>query len=321
MSSFDLQWRGIEFMYPAVLGALVLLPLLAWWLGRRARVPAIPFPSLRLLKKAGVPARRQRGFWRWLPMLLALAFIIVAMARPRVPKGEVPDPSKGIDIMLSLDFSSSMKERDYHLDGKRVTRKEALIHVVRNFIAPRKTDRFGIVAFARGPWLVSPLTLDHEWALDAFKQTESSRGSAIGEGILAGTFFLKKTSERTKVMIVVTDGENSSGAEPWEVVPVVKREQVRTYVILIGPRKLYGSRLMNHDLMEVCKATAGQLFQAGDTHSLEAVYDLIDQLEKKEYLQKRHQTWRELYPFAAWAALFIVLADWVWRDVLRRRIP
>jgi Ca-activated chloride channel homolog len=321
MNWLGFGWRDFGFMHPWVLLGLLALPPLAWWLGKRGRVPSVPFPSIASLKSLGVPLRRRRGVPRWAFTLLALALIIVALARPRVPKGEVPDPSKGIDIMLALDFSSSMKQRDYHLEGKRVTRKEALIHVVKNFIEKRQNDRLGIVAFAKGPWLVSPLTPDREWALAAFSQTESSRGTAIGEGILAATYFLKKSSDRAKVIITVTDGQNSEGREPEMVIPYVKREAVKVYTILIGPQKLYGERLMNHDLMKVCKETRGQLFQASDTKALQSVYDMIDVLEKKELLQKRHQTFRELFPWLAAAALALVIAEIVLRDVLRRRIP
>ncbi len=321
MNWLGFNWRDFQFMHPWVLVALIVLPVLAWWLGRLGRVPSVPFPSLAPLKKLGVPLRRQRGLPRWVFTLLALALIIVALARPRVPKGEVPDPSKGIDIMLALDFSSSMRERDYHLEGKRVTRKEALIHVAKNFIEKRKNDRLGIVAYAKGPWLVSPLTPDHDWALQAFKQTESSRGTAIGEGILAATYFLKKSSDRTKIIINVTDGENSAGRQPYEVIPAVKKEGVKVYTILIGPQKLYGERLMDSDLMQMSKETHGRLFQASDTKALQSVYDMIDLLEKKDLLQKRHQTFRELFPWLVAAALAVVLLEVLLRDVLKRRIP
>jgi len=321
MSVEGFNWRELQFSEPWVLLGLLLLPMLAWWLGRRARVPSVPFPSLRPFRDLGVPLRRQRGRARWLLPLLALALLILALARPRVPKGDIPDPRRGIDIMLALDFSSSMRERDYHLEGKRVTRKEALIHVVHNFIAKRQYDRLGILAFARGPWLVSPLTLDHDWALEAFRQTESSRGTAIGDALVAATYFLKKSSDRTKIIILVTDGDNSAGPKPPEAIPVVKREGVKVYSILIGPQTLHGSQLMDHDLMKVSKATGGQLFQASDTRALEAVYDLIDLLEKKEYVQKRYQTFRELFPYLAAAALGLVLLEVLAREVLRRRIP
>jgi Ca-activated chloride channel family protein len=315
------NWREVEFSLPWVLLALAALPLLALWLGKRSRAAAVPFPSIQPLKSLGVPLRRHRGRWRWLFMLLPLALLIVAIARPRVPKGEIPDPRRGIDIMLALDFSSSMREKDYHLEGKRVSRKEALIHVVRNFIQKREFDRLGIVAFARGPWLVSPLTLDHEWALAAFKETQSSRGTAIGEGVMTATWFLKKSSDRTKIIIVVTDGENSAGRQPYEVISYVKKEQVRVYSILIGPQKLFGSQLLNHDMFELSKATGGQLFQASDTHSLESVYQMIDLLEKKEFVQKRHQTYRELFPYLAAAALALLLVQLILQDLLRRRVP
>ena len=87
--------------------------------------------------------------------------MVVALARPRVPRGDLPDPTKGIDILLTLDYSRSMAEHDYHLEGKRTSRRDALLHVVESFVSKRPKDRIGIVCFARSPFLVSPLTLDH----------------------------------------------------------------------------------------------------------------------------------------------------------------
>lgn len=313
--------KGLQFVCPWVLSALVLVPVVAWWLGRRGTVPSVPFPSLRLLRAAGITPRRQPGRWRWALILLPVALLIVALARPRVPKGEVPDPSKGIDIMLAVDYSSSMTARDFHLEGRTVTRAKALASVVEKFIAKRKHDRLGIIGFARGPYLVSPLTLDHEWVVAALHNIVQGRGTAIGEAIVASVHFLKRASDRSKIVIVVTDGENSSGRKPMDVAPFAKREGVRIYSILIGPERLSGWSLNEHELLKVSKMTGGQFFQAGDTHALESVYDMIDLLEKKELVQKRYQSYAELHPWFSGLALAVWLGQVLLAQVLRRRIP
>jgi len=214
-----------------------------------------------------------------------------------------------------------MTEQDYHLAGKRVTRAEALAHVVEKFITKRPNDRVGIIGFAKGPYLVSPLTLDHEWVLAALRQIVQGRGTAIGEAIVAAVHFLKKSSDRSKIIIIVSDGKNTAGRKPLEVGPFAKKEGVRIYPIIIGPERLLGRELNDHELLKVSKMTGGQLFQAGDTHTLQSVYDMIDVLEKKEYVQKRYQTFQELHPWLTGAALALMLGQVLVGQVLRRRIP
>jgi Ca-activated chloride channel homolog len=320
MSHLLEQCRGFEFMYPWVLPALLLLPIIAWWLGRAGPIPSVPFSSLKTLKALGPVPRRRLGRLRWALVLLPVALIIVALARPRLPKGEVPDPSKGIDIILALDYSGSMTEKDFHLKGKRVTRAEALAHVVENFVAKRKNDRIGIIGFTKGPYLVSPLTLDHEWVVAALHNVVQGHGTAIGEAIVASVHFLRKASDRSKIIIIVSDGINSAGRKPFETAPFAKKEGVRIYAIIIGPERLTGSRLNENEMLKVSKMTGGQLFQAGDTHALQSVYDMIDLLEKKRFVQRRYQTYHELFPWVTLAALALLAGQFLGQQ-FRRRIP
>ena len=109
--------QGLEFAHPWVLLGLLLLPVLAWRLGRTGPLPAVTIPSLQPLRGLGRTPRRHAGRWRWVLPLTVLALLLFAAARPRVPRGDVPDPTKGIDIMLTLDYSRSMAEQDFHLAG------------------------------------------------------------------------------------------------------------------------------------------------------------------------------------------------------------
>ena len=321
MNLLGYDWRGFEFQQPWFLLGLILVPWAAWWLSRPSAVPAIPFPTLRFLRPHGLPPRARPGRWRVLAVLFTLALMSLALARPRLPAGEIPDPSKGIDIMLALDFSSSMTVRDFHLQGKRVSRREALTYTVENFIAKRPRDRVGILGFARAPFLVSPLTLDHGWAINSLHQVEQSQGTAIGEGLVAAVHFLTKASQRSKVIILVTDGDNDLGRSPLEVVSYPKREGVKVHSILIGPEVLHGARLANHELLKVSRATGGQLFQATDTRGLLGVYDMIDQLEKKALMEKRMVAYQELFPWLTGAALALALGEVLLANLYRRRLP
>jgi Ca-activated chloride channel family protein len=253
--------------------------------------------------------------------LIPLALLIVGLARPRMPRGDLPDPSKGIDIMLALDFSRSMAETDFRLERKRVTRRAALEYVTEKFILGRPNDRIGIVCFARNPFLVSPLTLDHRWAIESMHQTDLATGTGIGWAVMAAGNFLRKDSDRSKVVILVTDGDNSSGPRASEIIGQLVRDKVKLYSVLIGPEMVTPSVAANHDLNRAARITGGQFFQANDTRALQGIYNLIDQLEKRELIQKRFVLWQELFlwPVAAGSALW--LGGWIWTRLLRRPLP
>lgn len=321
MSLLPEQFKGFEFAYPWVLLGLLALPAIAWWLGRRGPLPSITLPTLRPLQALGVQPRKHRGHWRIASVLLVLGLMLLALARPRLERGDLPDPTKGIDIMLTLDYSRSMAEQDFHLNGQRTSRRAALLHVVEDFIKKRPTDRIGIVCFARSPFLVSPLTLDHEWAMNSLRETDYSTGTAIGEGLAAAWQFIKKNSERSKVIILVTDGQNMMGRPPLQIAPFLLRDQIRLYSIIIGPEIVTPTAAANHELHKSSRMTGGQFFQARDTETLQKIYELIDQLEKKALLQKRFVTWRELFGWPAGVALGVLLGQLICRGFIRRRIP
>jgi Ca-activated chloride channel family protein len=310
-----------QFAHPWALASLMLLPVVAWWIGRRGQLPSITVPSLGALRGLGRTPRKHYGMWRLALPLAVLALMCIAMARPRLPRGDVPDPTKGIDIMLTLDFSRSMAEEDFHFERKRISRRLALIKVVEQFVRGRPNDRVGIVCFARSPFLVAPLTLDHEWALTSLKETDHSTGTAIGEGLAASEQFLKRHSTRSKVIILVTDGQNMIGRSPLQVAPLLLRDGIRLYSILIGPEIVTPTAAARHELNRASRITGGQFFQARDTLALKKVYDLIDQLEKKALTEKQFVAWRELFPWLVAAGLGLLMARFTLDEVWRRRAP
>lgn len=321
MTALDFSLAGFEFQHPWVLWFLLALGPLLWWLGRRGPLPSISVPTLRGASKLGSVPKRHPGAARFFFLVLPLALLIGALARPRVPRGDLPDPSKGIDIMLTLDFSRSMAETDFRLKGKRVMRKDALVSVTEDFIASRPNDRLGIVCFARNPWLVSPLTLDHGWVRSSLREAEMATGTGIGWALQASANFLKKASDRSKVIILITDGDNSAGPRPLEIAPLAVAERIKVYSVLIGPEMVTPSAAANHELNRVARMTGGQFFQANDSRALQGIYNLIDQLEKKELVQKRFVSWRELFPWFVGAGLALWLAGIVAGELARRRAP
>ncbi len=321
MTLSELNLAGFEFQYPWVLALLLGLVPLLWWLGRRGPLPAISVPTLRGVSHLGSIPRKHSGRARFFFLLLPLVLLLAALARPRVPRGDLPDPSKGIDIMLTLDYSRSMAETDFRLKGRRVARKDALVSVTEDFIAGRPNDRIGIVCFARTPWLVSPLTLDHAWVRSALREAEMATGTGIGWAMQASANFLKKASDRSKVIILITDGDNSAGPRPIEIAPLAVNDRIKIYSILIGPEMVTPSAAVNHELNRVARMTGGQFFQANDSRALQGIYNLIDQLEKRELIQKRFVSWRELFPWFAGAGLGLWLVALLAGEVAKRRIP
>ena len=314
------DFAELRFLHPWLLLGLSVLPWLAWQLGKKRPIPAIVVPSLARAGALGRVPQRHSGHWRQTLQLLAIALAVLAIARPRMPRGNTPDPSKGIDIMLCLDFSRSMAEEDFRLAGKRVSRKRALESVTESFVKGRPNDRIGIVCFARNPFLVSPLTLDHPWALESLRQTDLATGTGIGWALLAGDNYLKQDSNRSRVVILVTDGDNTSGPRGSEVAGALVQDHIKLYAILIGPEMVTPTMAGTHDLNKAARATGGQFFQANDSRALDGIYRLIDQLEKRELVQKRFVLWRELYPWPAWAALVCWMLPAAW-DSTRRRLP
>ena len=312
---------AIEFLYPWVLLGLLALPVLAWMHRRPRSVPSLAVPSLLGRAHLGAIPARQHSKAQALWSLLPLALLLVGLARPRMPRGDLPDPSKGIDIMLALDFSRSMAETDFRLERKRVSRRAALEYVTERFILGRPNDRIGIVCFARNPFLVSPLTLDHRWAIESMRQTDLATGTGIGWAVMAAGNFLRKDSDRSRVVILVTDGDNSSGPRASEIIGQLVRDKVKLYSVLIGPEMVTPSVAANHDLNRAARITGGQFFQANDTRALQGIYNLIDQLEKRELIQKRFVLWQELFLWPVGVGSALWLGGWLWTRLLRRPLP
>ena len=312
---------ALEFLYPWVLLGLLALPVLAWLHRRPRSVPSLAVPSLLGRAHLGAIPARQHSKAQALWSLLPLALLLVGLARPRMPRGDLPDPSKGIDIMLALDFSRSMAETDFRLERQRVSRRAALEYVTERFILGRPNDRIGIVCFARNPFLVSPLTLDHRWAIESMRQTDLATGTGIGWAVMAAGNFLRKDSDRSRGVLLGTDGDNSSGPRASELIGQLVRDTVKLYSVLIGPEMVTPSVAANHDLNRAARITGGQFFQANDTRALQGIYNLIDQLEKRELIQKRFVLWQELFLWPVGVGSALWLGGWLWTRLLRRPLP
>ena len=312
---------------------LLLLPLIAWRLFSKQRKSSIRFTSVSIAKRLS-PTLRQRLLW--LPKLLtllALLFLIVGLARPREGRDRTIVNSEGIAIEMVVDRSGSMQALDFKIDGEHVDRLTAVKNVAGKFVTGdpegdqdlegRFSDLVGLITFAGFADGVTPPTLDHGFVVANLNKTEivevrSEDGTAIGDAIALAVEKLNALDERqeekvkSKVIILLTDGENTAGElEPVAAAEVAQTMGIKIYTIGVGTKgqapfpvlnRFTGRQMVRmievnideETLQKVAQTTGGKYFRATDTDSLMGIYQEIDQLEKTKVESKNFTDYREL---------------------------
>src|SRR5277367_1647682 len=286
----------IRFLQPEWLWLLALLPLVLLLRGRRGPVAAIEFSDVGLAREVAGKSRSRVGGWLWLFPVLAGALMIVGLARPQRAHSRTEVTANGIDIVLALDVSGSMQALDFQVDNRRLNRIEVVKSVVSRFIEERPNDRIGIIAFAASPYLVSPLTLDHDWLLQNLERVSTAAanddGTAIGSAIAASVNRLRTTNAKSKVVVLLTDGMNNTGKiSPLAAAEAAKALGVKIYTIGVGVRGMAPIPMRDqagntHIVMDkvdvdektlqtVASETGGSFYRATDTHSLQEIYEQI----------------------------------------------
>ena len=309
----------MKFAYPYLLILLVLIPLLLWRRSRRPRA-TVHFPDGALLKKLPVTfaVRLQPVF----PILyaLGLACLIIAIARPQRGLQESHVNTEGVDMVLLLDLSTSMDTPDFARAGQRQTRIDSAKQVIADFVEKRTEDRIGMVAFAALPYSVAPLTLDHSWLIqrmDGLRTGMLEDGTAIGDAIASAVNRLRDSEAKSRVVILITDGENNRGElTPENAAQAAAALGIKIYTIGIGGglpvrRGFFNSAPEEIDttvLEQVASISNADFFRAYDLKALKKVYETIDQLEKTEIEMMQFTRYEE--NAAHWllaAALFLTL--------------
>ena len=191
-----------QFLQPEWFWLFALLPLVLLWRGRRGPVAAIEYSDVSLAREIARRGRSRVGWLLWMLPIVAAALMIVGLARPQRSHGRTLITSNGIDIVLGLDVSGSMQALDFQIEHQRVNRIEVVKSVVSKFIDERQDDRIGIIAFAGSPYLVSPITLDHDWLQQNLERVTvggADDGTAIGSALAAGVNRLRLTQAKSKV--------------------------------------------------------------------------------------------------------------------------
>ncbi len=330
-----------SFAHPWVLWFLLLLPVLAILRGRLGGAPAVVFSATGALRSLGRRSRSRAGALLALLSHLGLACLIIAMARPQLGNVITRTQASGVDIMIALDVSRSMLAEDFTIGSSRANRIDTVKLVTEKFIRSRPNDRIGIVAFAGRPYLVSPLTLDHDWLianLDRLQVGLVEDGTAIGSAIASGANRLKDKEAKTKLIVLLTDGDNNAGrVTPLTAAEAAKALGIRIYTIGAGSnglvpypvqdvfgRTVYRPVQMEFQedtLREIAALTKGEYFRATDTKSLEKIFASIDKLEKTKVEVEKYSRFRDLFPWAVAGGLLLLVTELGLSQTLWKRLP
>ncbi len=328
----------IDFAYVELLYLLLIIPLMGLWYWRMSNQGRAGIQVSSFLPFTGL----QQGakiYLRHILFLLragAVAALIVCLARPQSSTSWENRTTEGIDIVVVLDISTSMLARD--LDPSRLGASK---EVAMDFVKNRPFDRVGLVVFAGESFTQCPLTTDHSVLKSLFSEIKTGMvqdGTAIGLGLATGVNRLVDSKAISKVVILLTDGENNGGSiAPLTASEIASSYGVRVYTIGIGTKGMaqtpvardergyiYQQRKVSIDedlLKEIAANTGGKYFRATDNRSLEDIYDEIDKMEKskievKEYRKKTER----FFPYALLAAALLIL-ELLLRNTIFRSIP
>jgi len=332
----------IRFLQPEWFWILATLPLVILWRGRRGPVAAIQYPDISLARNVSRRTRSRLGGLMWLWPILAAALMVVGLARPQRMHSRTEVTANGIDIVLLLDVSGSMQALDFAIDNHRVNRIAVVKSVVSKFIDERPNDRIGLIAFAASPYLVSPLTLDHDWLQQNLDRVNvgavGDDGTAIGSAIAAGANRLRATTAKSKVVILLTDGVNNTGKiSPLAAAEAARALGVKVYTIGVGvrgkapiPMRDEAGRVRvimatvdvdEKTLQAVAEETGGQFYRATDTDSLQRIYDQINRFETSAQSVQKFEHVDELYRWPLYFALGILGTGFLLQQTRFRRLP
>ena len=332
----------MTFGHPYLLLLLLLLPLLAWLKGQRGQPPAFLYSSVQLVRAVlNVTRSRSGGFLaalRW----FVLALFIVALAQPRLNKSTTRVRASGIDIVVALDLSGSMISEDFEVGGGRLNRLAMARDVLKKFIEKRPGDRIGLVAFANQAYIAAPPTLDHDYLLRNLERLElgtiQNDHTAIGSGLSTAVNRLRGLKSKSKIVILMTDGQNNAGKiPPLTAAEAARARGVKVYTIGVGTRgeapvpvrDLFGTKryqmqpvdIDEETLQKITDATGGKYYRADNAQRFQAIYAEIDKLEKTEADVKQFTRFEELFPWFISPGLGLVLVEIVLRHTLLRRLP
>lgn len=319
---------------PWLLLTLLILPLLWWWYRRKS--VSLRFASLNVMRLVAKSKWRGLRHASFALRVLAVALIIIAVARPETGNSRTERQTEGLDIMLVVDTSRSMEAQDFEWKGQRPTRLAVIKAVIADFVRERPSDRIGMVVFGTEAFTQAPLTLDHEVLLRFLNSVQigmAGDATAIGDGIGTAVHRLKDVPAKSKIAILLTDGSNTAGRlDPLAAAQAAKALGVKIYTIGVGsdgevPMMVNGQMTVqradiDEDLLKKVSAlTGGQYFRAQDSESLVKIYATIDKLEKTKIKVQTFANYDDRYMPFVLAAILALLAEMAVGMTRFRRVP
>jgi len=328
-----------KFVSPQWLLLLLVIPPMIYFYFRKRKIrnSSLQFSDLTQLKKVKVSAWVKRRNILPILRILAVVFLSVAMARPQMGRKSQEVSSEGIDIMLSLDISGSMKAEDFKPHNRLYVAKE----VLKQFVLDQKSNRVGLVIFAKESFTQCPLTLDYGVLLNFIDRVDFGiieDGTAIGLGLGNAVNRLRHSTTKSKVIILLTDGVNNSGEiDPLTAAQLAQAQSIKIYTIgagkpgmamypvddpAFGKRYVYlPNELDEVTLRKIAEITGGQYFRARDEKGLATIYKQISDMEKTKIKVKEYTQYNELFPFWLYLGLGAGLAEILLANGKFRKIP
>lgn len=329
----------MRFVSPLFLLLLIIIPVLIWDYFRRykCREAGIVFSDISVTKSIR-PSFRVK--YAYMPMALRMAAIfifILGMARPQFGQKEEEIITEGIDIMITLDISGSMRAEDFKPKNRLAAAKE----VIKEFIKSRRNDRIGLVVFSRYSFTQCPLTLDYGVLLELLEKIDIGMiedGTAIGTAITNAVNRLRDSTVKGKVIILLTDGINNAGKiDPLTAAKLATPLGIKIYTIGAGKPggalypvedPIFGKRYVHMDteidedlLRKIADETSGMYFRANDESGLKEIYKTIGKLEKTKIETKEYANYNELFIFFVLPGFLLLILEIILGNTLFRKIP
>lgn len=320
---------NLLFANPRILWALALLPVLALWLGRKGARPAVTYSSIETAREVARTTRSRWGQLLKIARWVGLGLLVVGLARPQLGHAATEVRASGVDLVLAVDISGSMQALDLSEGGKPSSRLDVVKSVVGEFIKHRPNDRIALVAFSAEPYLMSPLTLDHDWLLenlDRLRPGMIKDGTAIGSALAASVNRLRGQKSKSKLVVLLTDGQNNAGKiDPALAAQAAQTLGVKVYTIGVGskgeaPIPITDDRGNTRIVMtkvdvdegllqKIAATTGGRFYRATDAGSLGRIYGAIDGLKKTTRTLKRYERHEERFALLVFPGMLLLAGE------------
>lgn len=332
--------ENISFANPGFFFLLLLIPLLIFHEKYIRKYPAIKFSSVPLIRKAYIGKILNPAFLLLFLRILVIILFIFALARPQIGRASSEVLTSGINIILGIDTSESMRAIDLEINNDRTTRLEVVKKVVTEFIKKRSNDPTGLIVFGTEAFTQCPLTLDYQIMGNFIENLEigmAGPNTALGDAIGLAVKRLKDLPAKSKILILLTDGKNTAGKlSPEKAADISAHFKIKIYTIgvgssgripflqdsFLGPQIVYSQADLDEQTLKmIASKTGGNYYRAKNADELEKIYSDIDKLEKSDIKIKKFMEYSELFHYFMICGLIILLFEVILENTRYIKIP